>query len=156
MKRVLKFKNESMAKRFFDHMQASDENLNVEWDKNEESEEIEVKYELPVPSLKAEASEAKEDDYITSEHFYNTLSRFFQDVHENMRYELNWLASEVRYLEEAFYKHNKGHLPPIKSAGKMEKALNTLGIGEDYEVEKKRIFASASIDTKNGSVEIDL
>lgn len=50
------------------------------------------------------------------------------------------LSDRITYLGDAFYQytyqHNKGHIPPIKSASTMEKALKALGMGEDYEVSK--------------------
>ncbi len=45
---------------------------------------------------------------------------------------------------DMFRKHEQGHLPPIKGAGKMEKALEKLGMADDYNVSKPTIWVSAN------------
>lgn len=50
------------------------------------------------------------------------------------------LSDRISYLSDRFsqyaYDHNKGHLPPIKSASTMAKALKALGMEGDYEINK--------------------
>lgn len=42
-------------------------------------------------------------------------------------------------------KHSEGHLPPIKGAGAMNKALACLGMDEDYAAQKKTLYASKDL-----------
>ena len=50
------------------------------------------------------------------------------------------LSDRISYLADGFfqytYDHNKGHIPPIKSATTMTKALKALGMEGDYEINK--------------------
>ena len=65
-------------------------------------------------------------------------------------YDIKYLKSELQYLyryisdvESALYKHkDSGHLPPIPGAGKMQEILEILNLQDDFEVEKKEIYAS--------------
>ena len=76
---------------------------------------------------------------------YDDLSRMASYIFKEMQYQMNWLWAEISYLRNSFYQHvDNGHLPPIKGAEKMEKALTALGIGGDYEVKKPVIYSSAS------------
>lgn len=63
---------------------------------------------------------------------------------EYLSYMVESLSSYVKYLNEAFYQHQKGHIPPIKSVAQMEKALKNLGLESEYSVEKPSIYVSAS------------
>jgi len=81
---------------------------------------------------------------------YDDLSRVTSYIFKEMQYQVNWLWAEIQYISSRFYAHQEGHLPPIKGADKMEKALNTLGIGGDYEVIKPVVYARA-----NGGLEVD-
>lgn len=57
---------------------------------------------------------------------------------------LREVVSYISHVEEALYQHKSaGHLPQIKSAGKMKNALDILGISDDYEVVKPVIFAKS-------------
>jgi len=56
------------------------------------------------------------------------------------------MYSYLSYIESSLYKyemeHSVGHLPPIEGASAMSKALKTLGLDGDYQVEKRTIYAS--------------
>jgi hypothetical protein len=70
---------------------------------------------------------------------------------------INGLRSYVYQIEGSFYdamrEHRVGHLPPIKGAGKLEKAMEKLGISDDYEIIKPTIYASAS---RNGAKQFEV
>lgn len=65
-----------------------------------------------------------------------------------MYYLIESMGKYLNYLEQDFYNyisyHNKGHLPAIMGAEKMQNALEVLGISEDYDVVKQILFANAS------------
>lgn len=65
-----------------------------------------------------------------------------KSVYSDMQYQLKWIREDYKYLAEAFYKHQEGHLPPIKDAGKLQAAINTLGMGDSYEVKKAAVYVS--------------
>ncbi len=85
---------------------------------------------------------------------WDDLSNLAQYIFREMQYQTNWLSAELSYLEHAFYSHQKGHLPPISGAEKMQKALTVLGIGEDYEVQKPVVWVQASLGGGR-SLEVD-
>lgn len=156
MKRVLKFNDGDMANRFVKYMKASDENLTVESEKLEDEGCVQVKYDFPEFSTASEEKDEPTKEYIEREELFDILRDFRRYFVEYIGYEMNWIASEIRYLENAFYRHQNGHLPAIEGAGKMERALETLGIKEDYEVEKKRIFATSNNTKRSIDIELDL
>jgi len=70
---------------------------------------------------------------------------------EFMKQMVNNIADYIFAIENQMYKmhqnHQIGHLPAIKSPGKMQKALKTLGVDDDYEVAKPLITIA---NTKQG------
>lgn len=80
----------------------------------------------------------------------NEFARYF---YNEMQYQLNWVWSEIDWLANRLYKHEtNGHLPPINGAEKMQKALDALGIGGDYEIQKPIVYASTRLGK---SMEVD-
>lgn len=67
------------------------------------------------------------------------------------------LRQYIYSVEDNFYRtmdnHTQGHLPKINGAEKMQNALETLGISEDYEVAKPTIYVRAS---RQGNKEFDI
>lgn len=78
-----------------------------------------------------------------------------EDKCENLLYGLRYALEEIQYLtrlvaycEEELYKHeSNGHLPSVKSAEQMKRAVSALGLDDEYDVQKRTIYAST-----NGSV----
>jgi hypothetical protein len=95
-----------------------------------------------------------EEEGMCEEDVMDMLSEFARYFYNEMQYQLNWVWAEIDWIENAFYKHvSQGHLPPINGAEKMQKALDTLGLGGDYQVQKPVVYAS----TKRGvELELDL
>lgn len=75
------------------------------------------------------------------------------DLERDMYQMISYIHTRINYLQEDFYhytsQHQKGHLPPITDAGKLEEALQKMGLGDSYQVIKPVVFASTS---KNGQV----
>lgn len=67
-------------------------------------------------------------------------------TYEDLRYiheRLNSFREDYWRLWEALNEHERnGHLPRIQGAGAMNKALKALGLGDDYKVEPKVIYAN--------------
>ena len=62
---------------------------------------------------------------------------------------ISGVHNRISYLEDGFYDwaydhQSNGHLPKILGAGKMEKALDKLGLSDDYDVRKPVVYASIS------------
>lgn len=52
-----------------------------------------------------------------------------------MQFQLEWLS-------QSFNDHLKGHLPAAKSVTQMQAAVDVLGLGDEYDVQKTPIYAS--------------
>lgn len=61
---------------------------------------------------------------------------------------IDHLHSRINHLEDKHYEHNSPskHLPPFRTASQLEGALKKLGLENDYEVVKPKIYAG-----KNGA-----
>jgi hypothetical protein len=70
---------------------------------------------------------------------YYALSK---DLYSEMQYQLKWLREDINYYSQAWREHQVGHLPKILDAGKMQAAINTLGIGDSYTVRKAEVVIS--------------
>jgi hypothetical protein len=110
----------------------------------------------PKPADKSKADmgsvDCGEPDYMEADDVMEMLCEFSNYFYNEMQYQMNWVWAELDYIENAFYKHvSQGHLPPINGAEKMQKALDALGIGSDYEVQKPIIYAA-----KSNSFEVDI
>lgn len=68
---------------------------------------------------------------------YYNLSK---SLYSEMQYQLKWIREDLNWYSQALNKHQEGHLPPIKDVGKMQAAINTLGIGDSYEVKKAAVY----------------
>lgn len=136
MKLSYKFKKESFAKNFQESLKKE---KSVEASLSQENDEFIVSFESNI-------SEANSVGECENKKLKDEIMSYVYDVMEYQRYYIKELESYLMYLESAFYKHQEGHLPKIEGAGKMQKAMDVLGISEDYEVIKKPVFAS----TKRG------
>ncbi len=70
------------------------------------------------------------------------------DELEDIMFQLiGYVHNRISYLEDGFYtyayEHQKGHLPAIMGAGKMEECLKTMGLEKDYQVMKPMIAAAS-------------
>lgn len=71
---------------------------------------------------------------------------------------IDFLQAQVFESFDALSSHvRNGHLPPIKGAEKLQKALEILKIDGDYEIEKPVIYSTAtSIDDKSKDIVFEL
>lgn len=65
-----------------------------------------------------------------------------ENYHKSMSYEMKFMREDIAYMYKGLAEHKKGHLPAIKDAGKMKEALETLGLGDSYDVQKPTISVS--------------
>lgn len=68
----------------------------------------------------------------------------FEALYNNLGYIIKYIYQVEDSLWNYRIEHAKGHLPQIKGAGKMQKALKTLGMEDDYEVTKPMISVANS------------
>lgn len=145
----LKFEKRNQAERLIEALKERSIAAKIE----EKDNQIEVKYFVAECYNEEKAkSDYKKDDAVTQEVLENMFSRFSRHIFQEMNWQIKWIQSEIRYLENAFYEHEKGHLPPINSAGKMEQALTVLGVSDDYQVSKPIVRSFAT----RGATNIDL
>lgn len=72
----------------------------------------------------------------TWEDFKSLSSQFYSEL----EYRIKWLREDFAYASQRFNQHMEGHLPPIKDAGKLQAAINTLGMGDSFEVAKTKVY----------------
>ena len=65
-----------------------------------------------------------------------------ENYHKSMSYEMKFMREDIAYMYKGLAEHKKGHLPAINDAGKMKEALETLGLGDSYDVQKPTISVS--------------
>ena len=63
-------------------------------------------------------------------------------VADNLHNRMDRMSASMYAYQDS---HSTGHLPPIVGAGKMNKALASLGLDEDFEASKKTIYASKDL-----------
>lgn len=85
------------------------------------------------------------DKPVSKQEMYDLVSSMYSSMCAELNYRTDWMSREIRATNEFIYNHLNGHLPAIKGAEKMQKALDVLGIGADYEVKKPVIYSTASI-----------
>jgi hypothetical protein len=63
-------------------------------------------------------------------------------VLSRLKDEMKYVYEEIQWVYRELREHKEGHLPPINSASQMSKAVDALGLSDEYEVAKKVIYAS--------------
>ena len=71
---------------------------------------------------------------------YEGVYSIMKSVYSEFEYQLKWIKEDLSYTRELFYKHMEGHLPSIKDVGKMQGAIDKLGLGDSYEVKKAQVY----------------
>ncbi len=88
--------------------------------------------ERQVKISKASANDGKDEMYkqqIDSLYSYiNMLDRYNNE--------------SIARLWNRIYEHESGHLPKIQTPSQMKNAISVLGLSEDYEVQKRIVYAS--------------
>jgi hypothetical protein len=67
-----------------------------------------------------------------------------KELYDSMYRMCDGIYSYIDRVASNLYNHTDpaSHIPPIKGAGQMNKALKALGMSEDYEVKPKVIYSS--------------
>ena len=92
--------------------------------------EISIAYESPA------MCENKESKAVSMEDIYAVMKSYSSEY----EYQLKWMREDMNYTRDIFYKHMEGHIPSIKDAGKLQAAINILGLGDSFEVKKAQIY----------------
>jgi hypothetical protein len=66
--------------------------------------------------------------------------KIYAQFSSELQYQMKWLREDYNYLAKQMSEHMKGHLPAIKDAGLMEKALKVLGLSDSYAINKPTIY----------------
>lgn len=61
-------------------------------------------------------------------------------IYKCLDQEVRYIYDSIRYLREELYDHKEGHLPKM-SFDHLKRALETLGMDDEYELKKKVIYA---------------
>lgn len=68
-----------------------------------------------------------------------TFERRLGYIYDTIREEVQWISRRIDNVYKALAEHQVGHLPCVKSAEQLEKAIKALGLANEYEVEKTKI-----------------
>lgn len=122
-------------------------------DKNKELTEIKANLD----TLDDKFKQAKADicciDDKSNDVYYKCMDACYQMISSLRQY----VYSVEDRMYSNFSDHNKGHLPKILGAEKMQNAIDTLGISQDYDVQKPIVWISASRNgTKNFTAELNI
>lgn len=109
------------------------------------------KKEIEKYNLEIVAKQKEVESRITSitanegniEQIKNDLQYIYKSINDlyNMNYRLSSRLSEELYTYA--YNHQKGHLPPINSASKMEEALKILNLEDEYNYVKPTYYMAS-------------
>ena len=61
---------------------------------------------------------------------------------EHVARNFSWINQRIDRLWSAHYEHTHRHLPNPATPSQMQTAVNALGLGDDYVVQKRTIYAS--------------
>lgn len=83
------------------------------------------------------------------------MHQMMSSMYNYVDYVLARSNERINACENKMYDHmaSSSHLPPIKGAGKMQKALKTLGLDDDYEAIKIPLYSYASV--KKGPLTVE-
>jgi len=93
-------------------------------------------------TLAYDYSDRPEGSVTSSYEIDEKIARCMEGMSSSINKELSWMNQRIDYLAKALYEHKEGHLPNPQTPSQMQTAIETLGMGEDYEVKKRTIYAS--------------
>jgi hypothetical protein len=88
------------------------------------------------------ASDSVSSDKVDNKSQFNDCMRAIYSVAENLHSRMDRISASMYAYQDG---HSVGHLPAINGAGKMNKALAALGLADDFEASKKKIYASQDL-----------
>jgi hypothetical protein len=100
----------------------------------EESKANRIKVEQIVAQMST-ASEVPEVAKVN-----DMLRAFAQQIMSNFDY----YDRQMQYIYKMIDEHSQGHLPKINSSVQMKKAIGNLGLGDEYDVAKKVVYARST------------
>jgi hypothetical protein len=84
--------------------------------------------------------EGRDSDGVSVQYLELRLSQFAAAFLKEITWRMEWMERRIETNAEKLYGHmNEGHIPPIQGAGKMNRALEILGLSEDYDARRKVI-----------------
>jgi len=89
-------------------------------------------------NLKKMQAEMPEDD---------RMNKMMKEMYRYMDYVMGYIYEMEASGYKQWERHNVGHIPSVKGAGKMQAVLEALGLDDDYEVYKPMISVAK---TKRG------
>lgn len=122
--------------------------------KNDTMKDEAAKAEIEMEDPETEAPEETDDEeeMCSMDCMEDTVEEAFSAAMDYMRYQSEYLMSEINYLWQQFARHQEGHLPAVKSAEQMSRVVDKLGLDKEYEVLKKVIYAK----TVDGNLTVSL
>lgn len=127
MKRVFKFKTEAGAEKF-------------KKDVIEFGGKVVANGDYDCPCVEVEESRPA----LTRDDMYSAIESVMGYYEEELYYTRRQMYRIEEEMYTMFYNHEQGHLPKIKDAGKMQEALNALGLGESFEVAKPYVMVASN------------
>ena len=107
-----------------------------------------------ISDTEVEVVVAEMDKQSMDEKTIKMMDAMYRDIYAYMDYKDRQYKAELNYFYEMWENHRAGHLPNVKSAEQMKRAIDNLGLNEEYEVAKRTIFASMTDDGK-GNLLVD-
>lgn len=86
----------------------------------------------------------------------NEVDKLYDYVSKRCEMYYRWCQERMNYMQKDFYEHLKGHLPSVKSKEQLKRAIDALGLNEEYEVKPTVIYASNSHDKNTLEVELKI
>lgn len=115
-------------------------------------EAAKAEMEMEEPETEGPEESDDEEEMCSMDCMEDTVEEAFSAAMDYMRYQSEYLMSEINYLYQSFARHQEGHLPPVKSAEQMARVVDKLGLDKEYEVVKKVIYAK----TVDGNLTVSL
>jgi hypothetical protein len=125
MEKKLEFSNKEVATLFCDHMKIKG---SIE-EQEDGTAILAYCYDCESPQTEAKAEYSREA---------------IEAVYDYMSYKCEYINDRIDYLARAFYEHTENHIPNPQTPSQMQQAIDAMGMGEDYEVKKRTIYASAA------------
>lgn len=108
---------------------------------SEDTQKIKESLESKLLEIKASCCATSESCPIDEERLYSALRNVYDYLDSQMRY----IHSSINDLYSTYYDHvSNGHIPEL-SAESLTKFIKLMGLENTYQVVKKPIFSSASV-----------
>lgn len=136
------FKDASVAKLFIEEL--NERSVAHSMSLNESEKLLEVDFEIDISKAKEQMIASvcgEEKKSVSVSELDSLVSNVYRSIMSELEWYNKWTNERINDLEIQLANHNKGHLPPILGASRLEKAMEALGISGDFVVEKQTIRA---------------